>query len=119
RDGTGPENDLHLPDAPRNRAGSSRLVPEVRDGSGAETSRRSGRGRPRTALDDVAVLGFTGVDGSGVPAGNVADDGGRAAFRHFANPFHLAATRAQCTGDLVGRLAVLRPRHQVDRNDEL
>ena len=61
------EDDLHLPDAPGDRAGPSGRLPEVRHGAGAEDRHgRTRRGECRTARHDAAVLDRRGADAAGV-----------------------------------------------------
>ena len=107
------QDDLHLPDAPRGAAGSSRRLPEVRHGAGTgNCRRRAGRRRRqrRIARHDAALLDqrhphparVRACDGAPHPRVGAAGLGRQRAFP-------LAAVRARHARGLVGGVAVLPP----------
>ncbi len=101
-------HEVHLPDAPGDRAGRPRHLPEVRHGTGADDpAGRRGR-RSRTARHDAAVLDRRGTHATGVRPRDGTDDSGREAAALADGGQQLGRSRAVHTGRVLGRVAVLR-----------
>src|SRR3546814_17732178 len=62
---------LHLSHAPRDRAGRTRRLPDLRDGARAEGRASGGRGsEPRTGRLHPPVMDWGRADGTGTPPGD-------------------------------------------------
>ena len=100
-------HDLHLPDAPRDRAGRPRRLPDLRHGAGAEGRARRRRGaEPRAGRLPPPLRRRRGADGAAADPRDGAD--GRPAGRRVDRRAHRALARADPgdAGHPLVRLAV-------------
>ena len=101
---------------PADRAGSSRELPDLRDGAGAEERpRRRRRGKRGTARHDAAVL-----DRRSAQRCRCSSSRWRTCSRQrrdwvHGRSFALDAIHLEHAGRALGRLAVLRPRLALNR----
>ena len=106
-------HDLHLPDASRDPAGRSGLLPDLRHGARTVGGHRRDCAEPRADRHDAAVLDRPRADGAGCRArnGRALHSGPDVARTGLVE---LDAIGARDPGRAVGGLAVLRARLAVD-----